>query len=226
MIWAILGFAFVLGSIPFGYLIAKANGVDITAVGSGNIGTTNVFRALGKGPAALVFCLDVLKGLVPALLARKLVGTQEAAFACGFAAIVGHSFSPFLKFKGGKGIATGLGMLLGATPLVACSAFATFAFVAAITLFVSAGSIASGISTVVFGLLYGDPKILIYAYGGLALYILLRHRPNVARIIAGTEPPFGVKAEDPKGSAMKARLAFAALGIGLSAIVVVVRGLQ
>jgi glycerol-3-phosphate acyltransferase PlsY len=219
MIWGILLFGFALGSIPFGYLIAKAKGVDIRSVGSGNIGTTNVFRALGKGPAIAVFILDVLKGLIPALLARKYVGSQEAAFACGFAAILGHSFSPFLGFKGGKGIATGLGMLLGATPLVACSAFATFAFVAALTLFVSAGSIASGIGALVFGFVFHDPTTLLYAYAVLAIYIFMRHRPNVTRILAGTEPKFGVKADDP-GSAWKARLGFAGLGTALVAVVV------
>lgn len=226
MIWAIAIFGFVLGSIPFGFLIARANGVDIRAVGSGNIGATNVFRVLGKGPAAAVFVLDVLKGLIPALLARKMVGTQEAAFLCGFSAILGHSFSPFLGFKGGKGIATGLGMLLGATPLVACSAFATSAFVIAATLYVSAGSISAGISTIFFGLLFKDPTVLVYAYGALAAYIFMRHLPNVSRIIAGTEHRFGVNVDEPDGSTWKPRLALALLGAVLVAIVVASRVLK
>ena len=219
MIWALLAFGFVLGSIPFGYLIARSQGVDIRAVGSGNIGTTNVLRTLGKGPAALVFILDVAKGLVPAILARQLVGSQEAAFACGAAAIVGHSFSPFLGFKGGKGIATGLGMLLGASPLVAVSAFGAFFVTMALTLIVSVASVVAGFSVVCFGLLYRESNVLLGAYVVLGLYILARHRANIGRLRQGVEPRFGQKPGEPPPHGSKMRVTFGVLELAMGAIV-------
>lgn len=219
MIWALLAFGFVLGSIPFGYLIARSQGVDIRAVGSGNIGTTNVLRTLGKGPAALVFILDVAKGLVPAILARQLVGSQEAAFACGAAAIVGHSFSPFLGFKGGKGIATGLGMLLGASPLVAVSAFGAFFVTMALTLIVSVASVVAGFSVVCFGLLYRESNVLLGAYVVLGLYILARHRANIGRLRQGVEPRFGQKPGEPPPPGSKMRVTFGVLALAMGAIV-------
>lgn len=226
MIWALLALGFVLGSVPFGYLIAKANGVDIRAVGSGNIGATNVFRVLGRGPATGVFVLDVLKGLIPALAARLLLHSQEAAFACGAAAVIGHSFSPFLGFKGGKGIATGLGMLLGSSPLVAVSAFAVFFFVMAATLIVSLASVASGIGALTSGYLLKDSAPLLYAYGVLAVYILLRHRANLARVKEGTEPRFGQKPGEPPTKNPRAHLICGILGLAMVAIVVAARVLQ
>jgi len=219
MIWGLLVFGFVLGSIPFGYLIARSQGVDIRAVGSGNIGTTNVLRTLGKGPAAVVFTLDVAKGLVPALLARQMVGSQEAAFACGAAAIVGHSFSPFLGFKGGKGIATGLGMLLGSSPLVAVSAFGAFFVTMALTLIVSVASVVAGFSVVCFGLLYHDSNVLLAAYAVLGLYILARHRANIGRLRQGVEPRFGQKPGEPPPPGSKLRVTFGVLAIAMGAIV-------
>lgn len=221
MIWALLAFGFVLGSIPFGYLIARSQGVDIRSVGSGNIGTTNVLRTLGKGPAAVVFVLDVAKGLIPAILARQLVGSQEAAFACGASAIVGHSFSPFLGFRGGKGIATGLGMLLGASPLVAVSAFGAFFVTMAITLIVSVASVVAGFSVVCFGLLYRESNVLLGAYVVLGLYILARHRANLSRLQQGTEPRFGQKPGEPPPPGSKMRVTFGILAIAMGAIVAV-----
>lgn len=220
MIWGLLALGLVLGSVPFGYLIGRLKGIDIRAVGSGNIGATNVYRALGPGPGAAVFVLDVAKGLVPSLLARYYLGQQEAAFACGAAAIVGHSFSPFLGFKGGKGIATGLGMLLGSTPLVAVSAFGVFFATMAGTMIVSLASVFSGFSVLPFGLLYKDPPTLLYAYVALGVYIFVRHRTNMARIREGTEPQFGQKAGEPPKPNTGKRLLFGGLCAAMALIAV------
>lgn len=221
--WIGLPVGFALGSIPVGYLVAKARGVDIFSVGSGNVGATNVMRALGKGPGLMVFFLDILKGLIPSLGVRLLGGSQEWAFAAGMAAIVGHSFSPFLGFRGGKGIATGLGMLLGSTPLVAMAAFAVFFLGMAATLIVSVSSILAGLSVAVFGYLLGDSNGLVVAYVGLGLYILFRHRANVHRLRQGVEPKFGKKDD---GSELKPRLVAAGLALTLAALVIWLRVLR
>lgn len=188
--------AFILGSIPFGFLIAKSKGIDIREVGSGNVGATNVHRALGKSAGLLVFVLDVLKGLIPSvvvLYAAKQLGHTEPqvyAFCAGLAAVLGHSFTPFLKLKGGKGVATGLGMLLGSSPLVALSAFGVFLVGMFIWRFVSLASILAGVAVPPLGLAFKEPPILIGLYGLLAVFIVYRHRSNIKRLAARTEPKF------------------------------------
>jgi glycerol-3-phosphate acyltransferase PlsY len=183
--------AYILGSIPFGVLIARANGVDIMKVGSGNIGATNVMRVLGKGPAFLVFFLDTLKGAVPALAARYLFPErQELWLLAGAMAVVGHSFSPFLKFKGGKGIASALGMVIGASPIIALSAFIVFSLTLATTGFMSLASMVAVASTVPVGLLLKESYWMIAGYVVLSSLIIWRHRANIERLRKGTEPKF------------------------------------
>ncbi|HRF60147.1 MAG TPA: glycerol-3-phosphate 1-O-acyltransferase PlsY [Fimbriimonadaceae bacterium] len=191
--------AYGVGSLPLGYWIVRRRGIDITKVGSGNPGATNVWRVCGWKLGLVVFVLDVLKGLVPALAAQQLLGRQDAAFACGFAAILGHSLSPFLGFKGGKGISTGLGALLGSSPVVALLALSAFIVVVLLTRYVSLASLVAAPAMVVAGILTGDSPILIGAYGVLALFIVFRHRANIARLIAGTEPKFGQKKNPEPG---------------------------
>ncbi len=202
---------FILGSIPVGYLIARSRGIDIRTVGSGNIGATNVYRALGKGPGLLVFFLDVVKGLLPACAGAYWGGSTEWAFLAGAAAVVGHSFSPFLGFKGGKGIATGLGALLGSVPLVAVSAFAVFFAVMTATMIVSLSSIAAGFSLVVFGIIYHQSVTLCVLFGLLGVYVLVRHRSNLTRVKERTEPQFGQKPGEPPPANGKGRLISALL---------------
>jgi glycerol-3-phosphate acyltransferase PlsY len=186
--------AYILGSIPFGVLIARANGVDIMKVGSGNIGATNVMRVLGKGPAFLVFFLDTLKGAVPAIAARYLFpDQQEFWLLAGAMAVLGHSFSPFLKFKGGKGIATALGMVIGASPIIAVSAFLVFAVTLAITRFMSIASMFAVVSTIPVGLLLKESYWMIAGYVVLSSLIIWRHRANIERLKIGKEPKFSFK---------------------------------
>src|SRR5579859_1780423 len=123
MLFALLVAAYFIGSIPVGYLVSRAKGVDILKVGSGNIGATNVWRVLGWPLGSTVLLLDVVKGLLPALAGYQLLNGQLDAFVVGMGAVAGHSLSPFLKFKGGKGVATGLGVLVGTSPWVAACAF-------------------------------------------------------------------------------------------------------
>lgn len=213
--------AYFLGSIPFGFLIAKSRGVDIRTVGSGNIGATNVLRALGKGPAIAVFFLDISKGVIPAALGHALFSRTDLAFAAGVAAVVGHSFSPFLGFKGGKGIATGLGALIGSTPLVAAGAAAVFALSMAITMIVSISSVLGALSILPFGVLVGDPPALYPAYLLFGLYLTWRHRSNIGRLRDGTEPLLGQKSREDPPPSKKVRAFLWVLGLILTATVVI-----
>jgi acyl phosphate:glycerol-3-phosphate acyltransferase len=191
---ALLVVSYLLGAIPVGLIAARRRGVDITKVGSGNIGATNVLRVLGRKAGLTVLILDVLKGFVPAVVALQVFRDQPHAqlyaMSAGAAALLGHCLSPFLRFRGGKGIATGLGMLLGASPLVAVSAFAVFAVFLLATRFVSLASLVAAVTTIPFALLYGSDRWLIPAYVAVVVFLFARHRANIGRLLAGTEPRF------------------------------------
>lgn len=210
MHWGILGLAYLVGSIPFGVLVARSRGVDIMKVGSGNVGATNVYRTLGKGPGLTVFLLDVLKGAFPSAYAAYLFHDKPFGFAAGIAAVVGHAFSPWLKFRGGKGIATGLGALFGNTPIVALITFGTFLLVLVTTRYVSIASLVASFAIIPYGIAFGEPWPVLLGFTGLAIFVLVKHRPNIERLRAGTElkfsfggpkkeeaPPAGEPAETP-----------------------------
>jgi glycerol-3-phosphate acyltransferase PlsY len=196
--WGLIALSYFIGSIPIGVLVAKAKGIDITQVGSGNVGATNVARVLGKGPGLAVFLLDVCKGLVPCLLAVNLTSTpvlgmmtrQDFAFVCGVLAMLGHMFSPFLKFKGGKGIATGLGMLFGAAPLVAVASFGVFLVLMAISRIVSLSSIVATVVMISTGFLLSNSMIGQWVLLGVGAFVLIKHIPNMKRLREGTEAKF------------------------------------
>jgi glycerol-3-phosphate acyltransferase PlsY len=202
MVFAVLGLgAYLLGSLPFGLWIARRHGIDITKVGSGNIGATNVSRALGLRAAIVVFLLDMLKGLIPALAARLLLGSSLQAVAIGLIAVVGHSFSPFIGFKGGKGISTGLGAILGGDPVRAGIGLATFLIVMLPTRFVSLGSMTAGITIAVAAYVAKVEPGLQIIYACLAVFIVVRHRANIRRLLSGTEPHFGMSRSEPQSVA-------------------------
>ncbi|MCA0361127.1 MAG: glycerol-3-phosphate 1-O-acyltransferase PlsY [Armatimonadetes bacterium] len=196
--WGLMLLSYFIGSIPIGVLVAKAKGIDITQVGSGNVGATNVARVLGKGPGLAVFLLDVAKGLVPCLLATNLTSTPvlgmmtraDFAFVCGVLAMLGHMFSPFLKFKGGKGIATGLGMLFGAAPLVAVAAFGVFLVLMAITRIVSLSSIVATVVMVTSGFILSNSIVGSWVLLAVGTFVLVKHIPNMKRLREGTESKF------------------------------------
>lgn len=187
--------SYILGGVPFGLIIGKAwKGVDIRNYGSGNIGATNVLRALGPGPAAVVFALDVLKGLVPVIVVKHLYPESALlAVASGMLAILGHTLSIFLRFRGGKGVATSLGVIIGLDPRVAGIGFGIWLIFVALTRYVSLASILAAISIPVFMFVFRLP-IEYKAFSLLASsFVLVKHRSNITRLFQHKEPKLGEK---------------------------------
>ena len=197
--------AYLLGAVPFGLMVARSRGVDIRAVGSGNIGATNVFRSVGRNWGLLTFLLDMGKGLCGAQLiprlAAALSGGSAAAPSTGFAllcaclAVVGHNWPVFLKFKGGKGVATSMGALIGIAWQAALIGLLVWIVVLLISRYVSLASIsAAAILAGVSWWLYRDETILLpIVLSLLGLTAILRHRPNIQRLLKGTENRFNFK---------------------------------
>jgi acyl phosphate:glycerol-3-phosphate acyltransferase len=182
--------AYLLGSIPFGLLITRALGLgDLRGIGSGNIGATNVLRTGNKGAAAATLVLDAAKGAVAVLVARALVG-ETAAVLAGGAAFLGHLFPVWLKFRGGKGVATFLGVLLALAPLVGAIACATWVAVAATFRISSLSALVAAVTAPVWLALLGPPGS-VWLGLAMAALVLVRHRANIARLRAGTEPRIG-----------------------------------
>jgi acyl phosphate:glycerol-3-phosphate acyltransferase len=180
--------AYLLGSIPFGVVVTRLKGVDLRQVGSGNIGATNVARALGKGWAILVLAADAAKGFVPVWLGRRLDLPSAVVAMAGFIAITGHMFTLFLRGRGGKGVATSLGVALALSPPAALLGFAVYVLVFAVTRLSSLGSLL-GVWTfstlIVAGHRFPWPYDLL-AIGGAAL-VTLRHHQNIGRLLRGQE---------------------------------------
>lgn len=193
--------AYLIGSIPFGFLMAKSKGVDIRTVGSGNIGATNVFRALGKSLGITTFVLDIGKGtlavtLLPlALAAWPIAGETVLQLLCAIAVVAGHNWPVWLKFKGGKGVATSAGVMIGLAPLGVLIAFGVWLVVLLISRYVSLSSIAAAVALAITAwLLYrADGWLLPGALSFLAAVVILRHKSNIARLMAGTENRFDFK---------------------------------
>ncbi|HNQ34737.1 MAG TPA: glycerol-3-phosphate 1-O-acyltransferase PlsY [bacterium] len=181
--------AYLLGAIPFGYLAGRLAGVDVRKAGSGNIGATNVLRTVGRGPAAATLLLDILKGFLPVWLARRPWALPPAwVAAIALAVVAGHVFSPFLKFRGGKGVATAVGVLLGISPPAALAAVAVFGLVFGLGRIVSLASLAAAVLLpFLLGLLAPEPAYAIF--GGLVgALVVLRHRANLDRLLSRSEP--------------------------------------
>ena len=197
--------AYLLGSIPFGLIIAKAHGKDLRSIGSGNIGATNLARVLGKKWSFLCFALDVTKGLLPMLVATSLYSCPPAitelflALAVGCAAVFGHIFPIYVKFKGGKRVATSFGVALGLWPYYTICSFIAFAVWAAVVLiwrYISLASIAASITFPAAFILaiiltpawnFADLWPLLTTATAIPLMVIVRHRENIKRLIAGTE---------------------------------------
>ncbi|HEY0868346.1 MAG TPA: glycerol-3-phosphate 1-O-acyltransferase PlsY [Fimbriimonas sp.] len=187
--------AYFVGAIPFGVMIARAHGVDILKLGSGNPGATNVKRVIGSKAGYTVLALDVLKGVLPAVLARSMIqdrvgvlDPQAVWLLIGFAAVLGHCLSPFLGFRGGKGIATSLGAGIAAAPFSAVPAFLVFLAVFGATHYVSLASmlaIASAMLWIV--VIPGQSWQLLPAFAVLTAFAVYRHRANIRRLLDGTE---------------------------------------
>jgi glycerol-3-phosphate acyltransferase PlsY len=196
--------AFLLGAIPFGFLAGKIKRVDIREHGSKNIGATNVMRVLGKPWGISVLLLDALKGYLPVILAKQAGLPSGWLVGVGLCAILGHIYSPFVRFRGGKGVATSVGVLLGFSWQITLITLAIFILsIVATRGMVSVGSMIGAIAQALLFFvapgqwLAGEP--LPYRIFGIvvALFIVVRHRSNIQRILAGTEPRFGEKPKSP-----------------------------
>ena len=187
----IAALSFFLGSIPFGYVIGKLKGVDVRKHGSGNIGATNVSRVLGKKWGAFVLFLDALKGAVPVLIVKLLGYPLEYQVLAGFLAILGHCFSPFMKFRGGKGVATGLGVFLVVSPLVTLIAALIFFAVFFTTRYVSLSSIIAALSfPVIFKVLKSPPPSVSLLLFLTAFTVVAKHYQNIKRLLKGEEKKY------------------------------------
>jgi acyl phosphate:glycerol-3-phosphate acyltransferase len=188
--------AYLLGSIPSGFLVAKARGVDIRTVGSGNIGATNAFRILGKTAGALVLLADGLKGfaacswlcdLLLPLMNVPMADAQLHRILAGVAAVLGHNYTCWLHFKGGKGIATSAGVYFALAPLSVIIAAAAWLVAVLATRFVSVGSIAAAIALPTAVWFRSDSVVLGIVTTGLGLLAIAKHRTNIERLFKGTE---------------------------------------
>ncbi len=204
--------SYVIGSTPFGVLLARARGVDLRKVGSGNVGATNVARALGRRWGIVCFLLDVAKGLVPTLAAGMILGGWEAVpsplhqaawLGAALGCVMGHVLSFWLRFRGGKGVATSLGVVLGIFPYFTwpgLAAFAVWIIVTRASRYVSLGSIAAAAAFLPLFVAFNWPPakflklwpLMIFAAAMVAM-LILRHRTNIARLLAGTENKIGGK---------------------------------
>ncbi len=183
---------YLVGTIPTGWLVARARGVDIQQVGSGNIGATNVLRAMGVGPALFVVLMDPVKGALAAALPLLLGMDQWTVAATGLATVLGNNFNVFLGMRGGKGIATSLGVFLVVNPVVTVVAAVLGIFTIAIGRYVSLGSMVGMVSAPLFLLASGVfpfPDLALATI--LALLALYRHRENLRRLAKGTERRLG-----------------------------------
>ena len=190
--------AYLLGNISTSYIVAKRlAGVDIRTQGSGNAGSTNVLRTLGKKAGALTFIGDVLKGLIAVLIARFIAyGVNLDNTTCAYIAVVavvlGHNYPVFLGFKGGKGVATSLGSMLGMNPLVALLCLGFFIIIVAITKYVSLGSMLGiGLSPVIMMLNHNTKGVLVTLF--LTISVVITHKENIKRLLNGTERKLGQK---------------------------------
>jgi glycerol-3-phosphate acyltransferase PlsY len=182
---AILVGAYLLGSIPFSFLVARFFGVaDVRRVGSGNVGATNVLRTAGKKAGMLAFVLDALKGAAAAWLAGQLVPGPRLASLAAVAAVLGHMYPVWLRFQGGKGVATGAGAFLPILPLATVIGLLVFGLVAWISHYVSLGSIAGAVALAIAALLLGAPPIVTWCSVAVAVAIVVKHRSNLSQIVA------------------------------------------
>lgn len=212
-----IALAYLSGSLPFGYWAGLMKGVDIRKHGSGNIGATNVIRVLGKKTGIPVFVLDMLKGLLPTLFAQAWLSSLGAsstmvttvAVLCAAASVIGHSFTFWLGFKGGKGVATSAGAFLGLAPWALLVAFVVWLVLFFTTRYVALASIGAAISLpismYVIMLVGGGLNVGAYILLALGLVmgvlVVVRHRSNIKRMMAGTESRFDRKSKDKKGGA-------------------------
>ena len=192
--------SYLIGSIPSGVILGKLRGVDVRAYGSGKTGSTNVLRTLGTKAAAIALIADILKGVIAVLIAKYTLGSPVGEMAAGFAAIAGHDWSVFIKFQGGRGVATSVGALFVIAPPVAAASLAIFALIVAITRYASLGSLLGAASAVVImavlSALGMTPVVYLIFTAVTVALIIIQHRDNISRLLSGSESKVGQKGEN------------------------------
>jgi glycerol-3-phosphate acyltransferase PlsY len=183
--------AYLLGSVPTGYIVGSLAGVDVRQAGSGNVGATNVARVVGKRHGIFTLIADVAKGFVPVIIAINLDFSPLATAWVGIAAFLGHVYSVFLRFKGGKGVATALGVFLALAPWATLVLMLIFAVVVVATRIVSLSSMVAAAAAPVVFWLSSHPPLWVWMSFLIAGMIVLRHRENIQRLLSGTEPKLG-----------------------------------
>ena len=183
--------AYLMGSIPFAQLLSKRRGIDLRRVGSGNVGATNVLRTLGVRPAVVAMMLDAVKGTVAVLIAQRLTNGVAAPVAAGLASMIGHVYPVWLRFRGGKGVATAAGAFAVLTPVAAAVAVGVFLLTVAVTRFISVGSMVAALTLAAWAIASDAPVIVAIGAAIGAALVLIGHRANVLRLVAGTERRVG-----------------------------------
>jgi glycerol-3-phosphate acyltransferase PlsY len=200
-VWIPVAIGYLAGSVPFAFLIARRRGIDVRAAGSGNVGTANVLRTTGTGPALAVMAMDIGKGALPVATTLWCCGDASAAALAGLAAVVGHVYPVWLRFHGGKGVAVAAGVFAVLAPVAAAGAAALFVPTLLITRYVSLGSIAAAVALPHIAWATGSSSAVVWAAAATAALILFRHRANLRRLRAGTEPRMTI----PRASSSHAR---------------------
>jgi glycerol-3-phosphate acyltransferase PlsY len=183
--------AYLVGSIPFAQLLSQRRGVDLRRVGSGNVGATNVLRTLGVRPAVLAMMLDAVKGTVAVLVAQRLTNGVAAPVIAGLASMIGHVYPVWLRFRGGKGVATAAGAFVVLTPVAVAVAMGVFVLTVALTRFISVGSMVAALTLAGWAIASDAPTAVGIGAAIGAVLVIVGHRANVLRLVAGTERRVG-----------------------------------
>jgi glycerol-3-phosphate acyltransferase PlsY len=183
--------AYLLGSIPFAFLLARRRGIDLRRTGSGNVGASNVLRTSGVSLAVLAMALDGLKGALAVLIAERVSGVPVAPVAAGLASVLGHVYPVWLRFRGGKGVATAAGAFTLLAPAALAAASVVFAIAVVTTRAISVGSVSAAVTLPIATALTDSPRLVVAGAVLAAAIIVYRHRDNLARLAAGTERRVG-----------------------------------
>jgi len=183
--------AYLVGSVPFAFLLSRRRGIDLREVGSGNIGATNVLRTSGVRTAVIAMALDAIKGAIAVVVAQRVTGGIGAPMAAGLASVVGHIYPVWLRFRGGKGVATAAGVFAVLTPAALGIAGAAFVLAVWFTRYISVGSVVGALTLTIVAVMSDAPGVVEAGSAIAALVILQRHRANIRRVLAGTERRVG-----------------------------------
>jgi glycerol-3-phosphate acyltransferase PlsY len=187
----VIALAYLVGSVPFAFLLSRHRGIDLRQVGSRNIGASNVLRTSGVRIAVLAMGLDAIKGVLAVVVAQRLTSGAGTPMAAGLASVFGHIYPVWLRFRGGKGVATAAGVFAVLTPVALGIASAAFVLAVWITRYISVGSVVAAVTLAIVAVVTDAPGVIVIGSSIAALTILHRHRAHIARVLAGTERRVG-----------------------------------